>query len=280
MSGERDLTGKVALITGAARGIGRAHAVRLAERGARVVATDLASPEVESLTYAMASEEDLAVTARLVTEAGGGAVTHIADVREQESLDAAVASALSAFGRLDFVVANAGLSSFGNLWELTEEQWSTTTDVLLGGAWRTIKAAVPPMIEAGRGGSIVVIGSAVGTKAATGLAHYVAAKHGLVGLMRAAALELAPHSIRVNLVAPGSVATDMAANDAVVKLYRPDLENPTIEDAYEGLRSLHALPMTWADPRDVANAGAWLLSEEARYVTGTVLAVDGGWTLK
>lgn len=276
----RDLAGRTALVTGAGRGIGRAFAVRLAERGANVVVTDLARPEVDSLTYKMSSAADLNQTAELVHQAGAEAVALAADVRNQADLDRAVDAATGRFGRLDLVVANAGSSSFGALWELTEEQWATTTDVLLGGAWRTIKAAAPSMIDAGQGGSVVVIGSAVGTKAATGLSHYVAAKHGLVGLMRAAALELAPHSIRVNLVAPGSVSTEMAANDAVIKLYRPDLADPTIEDAYEGLRELHALPMVWADPIDIANAGTWLLSDEARYVTGAVLAVDGGWVLK
>jgi (+)-trans-carveol dehydrogenase len=278
-SGVGRVEGKVALITGAARGMGRAHALRLAQEGADIVLLDLCR-DVSSTPYPMAGDEDMVETQRLVEETGRRALARHADVRDQAQLDAAVADALDTFGRLDIVVPNAGVVSFGKTWELTEEQWTTAIDVLLTGVWHTVKAAVPSMIEAGRGGSIVIIGSAVGTRPATDLTHYVTAKHGLVGLARALALEVAEYSIRVNVVAPGSVATDMASSTAIVRLTRPDLENPTIDDIDDALRANHALPIRWAEPVDVSNAVLWLSSEEARYITGAVVPVDAGWVIK
>ncbi len=273
------VAGRVALITGAARGMGRTHAVRLAEEGADLVLLDLCR-DVAATPYAMAGDADLRETARLVEAAGGRALTRRADVRDQAALDDAVAAGLEAFGRLDIVVPNAGVVSFGKVWELTEEQWRTAIDVLLTGVWHTVKATVPAMIDAGRGGSIVVIGSAVGTKATQGLAHYVTAKHGLVGLARALALEVAEHSIRVNLVAPGSVRTDMASSDAIVRMTRPDLVDPTVDDIDAELRANHALPIRWVEPEDVSNAVLWLASDEARFITGAVVPVDAGWAIK
>jgi len=265
-------------VTGAARGIGRSIAMTLARDGADLVLLDLCRDLAES-PYRMAVDGDLAETAALVEQAGGRALARRADVRDQAALDAAVADALEAFGRLDVVVPNAGAVSFGRAWELTEEQFTTVVDVVLTGAWHTMKAAVPALIEAGRGGSIVVIGSAVGTRPAQNHAHYVAAKHGVVGLARAFALEVAEHGIRVNVVAPGSVRTELAGSDAIAKLMRPDLEAPRIADASEIMRANHALPIQWAEPQDVAAAVAWLASEQARYVTGAVVPVDAGWVI-
>lgn len=273
------MAGRVALVTGAARGLGRAHAVRLAEEGADVVLLDLCR-DVAASPYRMAGDADMEETVRLVEAAGRRALARQADVRDQAALDAAVEAGIDAFGHIDVVVPNAGVVSFGRVWELTEEQWTTTIDVLLTGVWHTVKAVVPAMIEAGRGGAIVVIGSAVGTKAAPGLAHYVTAKHGLVGLMRALALEVAEHRIRVNLVAPGSVRTEMAGNDAIVRRMLPEHESPTAADAADLMRARHALPVQWAEPEDVSDAVVWLASDHARYITGAVLPVDAGWTIK
>jgi SDR family mycofactocin-dependent oxidoreductase len=273
------VAGKVALITGGARGLGRAHAVRLAEEGADVVVLDLCR-DVASSPYAMGHDEDMAETVRLVEAAGRRVIARQADVRDQKALDDAVAETLKTFGRLDIVVPNAGLVSFGKLWELTEEQWTTAIDVLLTGVWHTVKATVPSMITAGNGGSVVILGSAVGTKASPNIGHYVTAKHGLVGLMRSLALEVAEHSIRVNLIAPGSVETPLAASDVIFQRMRPDLDSPTIEDVDERLRANHALPVRWVQPSDVSNAVLWLASDEARYITGAVLPVDAGWVIK
>jgi SDR family mycofactocin-dependent oxidoreductase len=272
------VAGKVALITGAARGIGRAHAVRLAEEGADLVLLDLCADLPES-SYGMAVGEDLAETARLAEAEGARVVARRGDVRVQADLDAAVAAAVDGLGGLDIVVPNAGLSTFGKAWELSEDEWDTVLGVVLTGAWHTMKAAVPAMIAGGSGGSIVVIGSAVGTRAATEHAHYVAAKHGVVGLARAFALEVAPHSIRVNVVAPGSVDTVMSQNPEILKLRRPDLEAPTVADAEEQMIANHALPIRWTEPRDIANAVLWLASEESRHITGAVVPVDAGWAI-
>lgn len=279
MSGDGRVAGKVALITGAARGMGRAHALRLAQEGADLILLDLCKG-VGDTPYDLAVDEDLTETIGLCEAAGARAIGLRGDVRDQAALDEAVAAGLQEFGHIDIVVPNAGLVSFGRTWELTETQWDTVIGVVLTGVWHTVKACVPSMIEAGRGGSIVIIGSANGTKAAAGLAHYVTAKHGLVGLARALALEVAEHSIRVNVVAPGSVRTEMAGSDAIIRKMRPDLENPTIDDVDDIMRANHALPIQWAEPRDVAEAVLWLASDQARYVTGAVLPVDAGWAIK
>ncbi len=272
------LAGRVALITGAARGIGRAHAVRLAEEGADLVLVDLCG-ELEQSSYEMAVDEDLAETTRLAEAEGATVLARRGDVREQADLDAAVAAGIERLGRLDVVIPNAGLATFGKAWELTDDEWEMVVGVVLTGAWHTMKAAVPAMIEAGNGGSIVVVGSAVGTRAAREHAHYVAAKHGVVGLARAFALEVAEHAIRVNVVAPGAVNTEMSSNPAILKLRRPDLEAPTIEDADAEMRAIHALPVRWTEPRDVANAVLWLACDESRHVTGAVVPVDAGWVI-
>jgi (+)-trans-carveol dehydrogenase len=276
--------GKVALITGAARGQGRSHAVRLAEEGARVIAVDLpdaASKDVSRYSpYPMATESDLADTVRIVTAAGGEAIGVPADVREQDQLDAAAAAGLARFGRIDIVSANAGITGMtGKAWELSRENWQAVIDIDLTGAWQTVKAATPAMIEQ-RSGSIVITASTMGLKGAANLAGYVAAKHGLVGLMRALAHELAPFSVRVNAVAPTSVATDMIFNDAVYRLFRLDLVHPGVQDTVEAFTQHNMLPVPWTEARDVSEAVLWLASDDARYVHGVVLPVDAGQLAK
>ncbi len=196
------LAGKVVFITGAARGQGRNHAIRLAQEGADVIAVDVCASVSEDVGYAAATEADLEETARLVRAEGREIVTAVADVRDLEALRAAVASGVDKFGRLDVVIANAGIATWNRFWEMPEEQWSTLVDINLNGVWRTMTAAVPAMIEAGNGGSIVIVSSAAGVAEAPGCAHYSAAKHGLVGLARTAATELGSFDIRVNSIHP------------------------------------------------------------------------------
>ena len=270
---------RVAFITGAARGQGRSHALRLAEEGADIVAVDLVAP-VDSVGYPLATPEDLDETVALVEKTGRRIVASQADVRDQAALDAAVGRGLEAFGHIDIVCANAGIASFGAAWELPEQTWQDMIDINLTGAWHTVKAAVPSMIEAGRGGVIILVSSVAGLKGVANIAHYVSAKHGLVGLMRTLANELAPHKIRVNTVHPTNVATPMVINDVTFKMFRPDLADPSEEDILEAMTQMQALEIPWVDAIDISNAVLWLASDEARYVTGVALPIDGGMAIK
>jgi (+)-trans-carveol dehydrogenase len=267
--------GKSVFITGAARGQGRAHAVAFAEEGADVIAVDVPAA-VSTAPYAMASQEDLDETVRLVEERGARIVARQADVRSQADLDAAVAAGLEAFGRIDVVVANAGIYSAAPAWEQTEQQWTQMVDINLNGVWRTAKAAIPSMIAADRGGSIILTSSNLGLVGALNSSSYVSAKHGVVGLMRALANDLGRHSIRVNTVNPTNVPTDMIMNPTLLKIFRPDLDQPTPDDVVDALTAGHLLPVPWVEPEDISRAVLWLASDESRYVTGTSLQVDAG----
>jgi SDR family mycofactocin-dependent oxidoreductase len=261
--------GKVALITGAARGQGRSHAVRLAEEGASIVAVDICAP-LATPTYPPATVDDLDLTVNLIEAAGGQAVRRQADVRDLQAMDAVVQAAIDRFGHVDVVVANAGIATFGPVADITPEIWQEMLDVNLTGVWHTIKAAVRPMVEANRGGSMILISSVGGLKGSPWLAHYVTAKHGVVGLMRALANELAPHRIRVNTVHPTAVDTPMMSGSALSELISRE---PYLGRSYV---DANALPVTTVEPEDVSNAVLWLASEEARYVTGATIPVDAG----
>lgn len=271
--------GQVAFITGAARGQGRSHAVRLAEEGADIIAVDICAP-VQSAEYPMATPEDLTETVRQVEATGRRIVATQADVRDYDALKAALDTGVNELGRLDIVSANAGIGGFGRAHELAERDWKDMIDINLTGAWHTCKAAVGLLIDAGHGGSIVITSSAVGLKAVQNTVHYGSAKHGLVGLMRTLALELAPHSIRVNSLHPTSVDTDMILNDSTYRMFRPDLDNPTMDDAADVFVTVNALPVKWVEAIDVSNALLFLASDEARYITGVALPVDAGCTIK
>ena len=273
--GTARLRGKVALITGAARGQGRSHAVRLAEEGADIVAIDIVAP-VPAACYPPAIPADLQLTAKLAEGEGVRVLTAEADVRDQAALDAVVTRALAAFGHIDIVVANAGIFSHAPAWELSDEQWQNVVDVNLTGAWRTVKACVPSMIARGQGGAIVLTSSVTGLGGFGNIASYAAAKHGVNGLMRTLANDLGPLGIRVNSVCPGLVATDMMLNDEIYALFRPDVARPTLEDARQAFRAKQLLPLDWLEPRDVSNAVAFLAGDEARAITGVALPVDGG----
>jgi SDR family mycofactocin-dependent oxidoreductase len=271
--------GKVAFITGAARGQGRSHAVTLAREGADIIAVDMAA-QIDSVPYPMATPEDLAQTVKEVEAAGRRIVATAADVRDYNALKQALDDGVAQLGRLDIVSANAGIVSYGTLAELPEQTWQDMIDVNLTGEWHAAKAAIPHLRAGDRGGSIILTSSDLGLKALQNLAHYAAAKHGVIGLMRTLALELAPDFIRVNALAPTSVNTPMIMNEPTYRVFRPDLENPTAADMTEPGRALNVLPIPWVEPADVSDAVLWLASDESRYVTGITLPVDAGMVLK
>lgn len=269
---------KVAFITGAARGQGRSHALRLAEEGADIIAVDMCGPVGNTARfYQPATEEDLAETARLVKERGRRIETYVSDVRDYESLSSGLDAAVARMGRLDIVCANAGIFQFGDtVTDADPTDWRDVIDVNLTGVFHTCKAAVRHLVGDARGGSVVITSSDAGVKGFARFGHYTASKHGVIGLMRTLMLEVADQSVRVNVVAPTNCNTDMIRNDAVYRLFRPDVENPTDEQFAAASGTLLALPQPWVEPVDVSNAVLFLSSDEARYITGVVLPVDGG----
>ncbi len=271
------LAGKVALITGAARGIGRAQAVRFAQEGADVVALDVCGP-VDTVMIPLSTPDDLDTTASLVSEAGGCVHTEIVDVRDLAGMQAATDRGAERFGGLDVVCATAGITSRGMAVDLDEDVWRTMLDVNLTGVWHTCRAGAPHLIARGAG-AMVLTSSIAGLRGLFGVAHYTAAKHGVVGLMRTLANELAPHNVRVNCVNPTNVDTPMIQNDVVSSAFRPDLDRPpTRAEFAEAARSMNMLAVPWIDPLDVANAALFLASDEARYITAITLPVDAGAT--
>jgi SDR family mycofactocin-dependent oxidoreductase len=274
------LEGKVAFVTGAARGQGRSHAVRLAEDGADIVAVDICA-DTATVPYPLGTAEELAETARMVEGTGRRCVTADVDIRSLEQLEAAVEKAKDAFGHIDILVSNAGIwSSSTDSWSLDEDTWQTMIDVNLTGQWKTAKAVVPTMIEQGTGGAITVTSSSIGLKATAGNVHYTSAKHGVIGLVRTLAHELAPHDIRVNAICPTAVNTTMITNDALYGLFRPDLDSPTLPDVEPPLADLNMLDVSLLEPADVSAAISWIVSDDARFVTGIALPVDAGSTAK
>lgn len=271
------LDNKVALITGAARGIGRAQAVRFAQEGADIVALDICGP-IDTVVIPHATPEDLDETARLVHEAGTRIHTEIVDVRDLNAVQKATDRGVQRFGGLDVVCATAGITSRGSTLELSENAWRTMLDVNLTGVWHTCRAAGPHLIARG-GGAVILTNSIAGLRGLVGVAHYTAAKHGVVGLMRGLAHELAPHNIRVNCVHPTNVDTPMIQNDAVSSAFRPDLDRPPTRSEFaEAARAMNMLQVPWIDAVDVANAALFLASDEARYITAVTLPVDAGAT--
>jgi SDR family mycofactocin-dependent oxidoreductase len=267
--------GKVAFITGAGRGQGRSHAVRLAEEGADIIALDICD-DIASIEYPLSTEEDLAQTAKLVEALDRRVLTQVADVRDFAQVSRAVQAGLAEFGHIDIVSANAGVTSYNPGWKLSEDEWDAVVDTNLKGVWHACKAVIPSMIEAGRGGSIVITSSAAGQRGQANLAHYSAAKLGLVGLMRTLAGELAPHFIRVNVVHPTAVDTPMVHNKATYDLFMPDPKDRTREGISGPMAALNMLPIPWVDPVDISNAVLFLASDEGRYITAIELPVDAG----
>jgi SDR family mycofactocin-dependent oxidoreductase len=272
-----DLHGQVALVTGAARGQGRSHALALAEAGADIIAADICA-SVPAAPYPLATRADLDDTVAEIEKLDRRALAMECDIRSSTQLDAVVAAGLAEFGKIDILVANAGIWALGNLWELTDEQWTEVVDINLNGTWRTIKAVVPSMIE-NRGGSIVVTASVNGFEAGGGMTHYVAAKHGVLGLMKNAALELGRFNIRCNAVCPGIVDTKM--NDWQ-GCYDMMAGHPggTQEDRRQGAYSWSVLAgRGLLRPSAVSKAVLWLASDDSGDVTGVALPVDGGHSI-
>ncbi|AHH18380.1 oxidoreductase, SDR family [Nocardia nova SH22a] len=269
------LHGQVALVTGAARGQGRAHAVRLAEEGADIIAIDVCAPVSDTVSYPAPTTEELDDTARSIESAGRKVLTRVVDIRDLAALESVVADGIEQFGRLDVVVANAGVLSWSRLWEMSEDQWDTVIDVNLSGTWRTLRAAVPAMIAAGNGGSIVIVSSSAGLKATPGNGHYAASKHGLVALTNTLALEAGEFGIRVNSIHPYSVDTPMVEPDAMMKLFA---DHPSY------LHSFPPVPFQQAgDGRSgfmsceqVADVVAWLAGPASASISGSQIAVDAG----
>ncbi|AOS90930.1 mycofactocin-coupled SDR family oxidoreductase [Mycobacterium intracellulare] len=276
--------GKVALVTGAARGQGRSHAVRLAEEGADIIAVDICKPIREGVldtAIPASTPEDLAETADLVKGHNRRIFTAEVDVRDYDALKAAVDNGVEQLGRLDIIVANAGIGNGGETLDKTsEEDWTEMIDINLAGVWKTVKAGVPHLIAGGNGGSIILTSSVGGLKAYPHTGHYVAAKHGVVGLMRAFGVELGQHMIRVNSVHPTHVKTPMLHNEGTFKMFRPDLENPGPDDMAPICQLFHTLPIPWVEPIDISNAVLFFASDEARYITGVTLPIDAGSCLK
>ena len=271
--------GKVAFITGAGRGQGRSHAVRLAQEGADIIAIDICHDVAGALP--MATPDDLAETVKLVEAQDRRIVAAQADVRDLDELKAAVDAGVEELGRLDIVVANAGIASMGGpVQTLATDNWKHTIDINLTGLWHTARVAIPHLLAGGQGGSIVLTSSVGGAHAMPNMSHYVSAKHGVVGLMRSLAVELGQHRIRVNSVLPTNVNTPMFMNEGTFKLFRPDVEHPGPDDMLVAARMMHVLPIGWVEAEDISNAIVFLTSDDARYITGVALPVDGGTLLK
>jgi (+)-trans-carveol dehydrogenase len=275
--GSARFDGRVVFISGVARGQGRQHAIGFAREGANVIGLDILE-DIETALAPVATPDDLAETARLVEAAGGKLVASRADARDFGQVEHALQLGLDAFGRVDVVVANAGIcSELLPFWQIDEESWRATVDTNLTGVWHTVKAAVPAMIAADNGGAVVLTGSVAAGKGMANLAPYCSAKHGLVGLMRVMAIDLAEYGIRANVVSPTNVDTPMFMNDVVKATFAgADGDGVTVEQFEEAAGEINLLATGWVEPEDVSAAVRWLASDEARYVTGQMLAVDAG----
>ena len=273
MSGR--LTGRVAFITGAARGQGRAHAVRMAKEGADVIAVDIAGPLPSCVPYPSATPEDLKETVRLVEAAGGRVLSAAVDTRDHDGLGKVVDDGVAEFGRLDIIVANAGVTAPHAWHAITPEEWRDVIDINLTGTWNTVMAGAQHIVDGGRGGSIILISSAAGVKFQPFMIHYTASKHAVTGMARAFAAELGTHSIRVNSVHPGPVVTEMGSLEMVEAIAKA----AEVVGNHALLNVLTPFLPTWvAQPEDIADAVCWLASDESKMVTAQAISVDQGST--
>ena len=264
------LQGRVAVVTGAARGQGRSHAVRLAREGADIIALDICAPVSDCITYPAATREDLAETVRAVQAQGRTALAREVDIRDDAALRQLVADGVEQFGRLDILVANAGVLGWGRVWELTDEQWDTVIGVNLSGTWRTVRAVVPAMIDAANGGSIVVVSSAAGLKATPGNGHYAATKFGLVALTNTLAIELGEFGIRVNSIHPYSVATPMIETHAMMELLG---KYPNFVHSFP---PMPLQPKGFMTSDEVSDVVVWLAGAGSGTLSGAQIPVDKG----
>jgi SDR family mycofactocin-dependent oxidoreductase len=266
--------GKVVVITGGARGQGRSHALRFAEEGADVAFCDVAA-QLKTVPYPMSTPGDLAETVRLVEELDRRCVSATADVRDRGQVDAFVEQARTELGRIDFLLANAGIFTFSTVAEMDDRTWQEMIDTNLTGVFNAMRAVLPTMLEQGYG-RIVATSSMAGKVGFANIAHYCAAKWGVIGLVKSVAHEVGGSGITVNAVCPTTVDTTMIQNEAAYRLFMPDMEHPTREDATPAFQGLNTIPVPWVETRDISNAMAFLCSDEARYITGETIAVAAG----
>jgi len=272
------LRGKVAVITGGARGIGRACALTFAREGADVVVCDIAR-DIKTVAYPLSKPSDLAETERLVKAEGRRCLSLQADVRDSERMREVIQRSLTEMGKVDILIANAGILSSAPIETMTDEQWRDNIDVDLSGVFYSMRAVVPHMISR-KQGRIVALSSDIGRRGGAGVAHYCAAKWGVIGLVKSAALELAKHNITVNAICPGLTRTGMSQNPATYRLFAPDLANPTEADVAARVLKMNTenneLPIPWLEAQDIANGALYLVSDEGRYVTGTAIDITAG----
>jgi len=266
--------GKVVLITGGARGQGRSHAVEFAKEGADIVVTDI-TKQVETVPYGMSSEADLAETVKQVEALDQRCVSFVADARDTSATNAAVEGAISEFGKIDILISNHGLLSLSSVADMSDAAWDDVISSDLTGVFKSIRAVLPHML-AQKSGRIIATASIAGRMGLPTIAHYCAAKWGVIGLIKSVAREVAAEGITVNCVCPTNVDTDMIQNSAFYALFAPDIENPTREQVIPGFSSLNAIPIPWIESIDLSNAMMFLASPEARYITGEALHVSAG----
>ncbi|MQA16670.1 MAG: mycofactocin-coupled SDR family oxidoreductase [Pseudonocardiaceae bacterium] len=266
--------GKVVMITGGARGQGRSHALTFAGEGADIAFCDIAS-QLDTVPYPMATPDDLQETIRLVEDLDRRCVAATADVRDRGQIDGFAEQARTELGRIDFCLANAGIFTFSTVAEMDDHTWTQTIDTNLTGVFHAMRAVLPAMVEQGFG-RIVATSSMAGKLGFPNVAHYCAAKWGVIGLVKSVAREVAGNGITINAICPTTVGTPMIQNEAAYKLFLPDSEAPTREDAEPAFQTLNPIPVPWVEPVDISNAMVFLCSDEARYITGETIAVAAG----
>lgn len=270
------LDGQVAIVTGAARGQGRSHALALAREGASVVICDIGAADIATLPYPVGSEAELAETAALIAEAGADSITVVADLREPDDVARLVQATLDRYDRIDIAVLNHGIATYGPLAEMSDQVWRETMDSNLHSFFACSKAIVPHMIER-QYGRIVMTSSGLARGGSASVCHYVATKWGVIGLAKSLAAEVARSGITVNCVLPAITRTPMILHDTIYKLFRPDLSEPTVEDFKQAVIDyVHPVGVPWVEPEDITGAVAYLVSDEARYVTGSTVHVSAG----
>ncbi len=273
-AGDGQFTGRVAVITGGARGQGRSHALELARQGADIAIVDRCA-DLDTVTYPLATRDDLDETVRLVEAVGRRCVAVEADVRDLDAMITFVDGVVAELGSVDILIANAGISTLGSIVDMDAAQWSETVDVNLTGVFNSMRAAAPHL-RRNRWGRIIAISSMMGRSANPLIPAYCASKWGVIGLTKSVAHEMAHSGVTANVIAPGNISTDMIHNDMLYRLMRPDLASPTKEDVAGPMASLHVQPVPWLEPEEVTAAVVFLCSEGARHITGSVIDVDAG----
>jgi SDR family mycofactocin-dependent oxidoreductase len=278
VDGGTPLAGRVAVITGGARGQGRSHALELARLGADVAICDLCE-DIATIGYPLSTPDQMAETTKRVEAEGRRCVSEIVDVRDLGALIAFVDEVQRSLGSVDIMVANAGVTAIGSVCDMTADQWGDVIDINLTGVFNAIRAAAPHMRKQ-RSGRIVGISSMMGRTSQPAIPAYAASKWGVIGLCKSAAYELAGFGVTVNVIAPGNVSTPMIHNDQLYRLMRPDLGHPTAEEVAPVMAELHTQPLPWLEPEEITAALIYLVSDGARHITGSVLDVNAGASVR